>query len=93
MLKVYQAVVERLLLTIAEEEDLRLQGSSAIVVNEDSTVWPPWPWPPWDGDDGDDDDHDGDKDKTPADRTRRTHKLAKKVVKFERKLAKASLDL
>jgi endothelin-converting enzyme len=91
VLKVYQAVVERLLLTIAEgEEALRLNESPAIVVNEDSTVWPPWPWPPWGDDDGDD---DGDKDKAPVNRTHRAHKLAKKVVKLERKIAKASLDL
>lgn len=53
-------------------------------------MWPPWPWPPWDGDDdggGDDDD----KDKPHKHRDIR--KLAEKVVDFEGKMAKASLDL
>ena len=55
----------------------------------DDHVWPPWPWPPWD-----EDDHDGDDDgKKPVNWTERAHKLARKVVEFERELAKASLDL
>ena len=47
-------------------------------------VWPPWPWPPW----GDDD--DGDKPEDPKDRA---HRLAKGIIKFEKEIAKASLDL
>lgn len=47
--------------------------------------WPPWPFPPWDGDDGDKDD----KKPKPINYT----KLAKSIVKFEKKIANASLDL
>lgn len=53
------------------------------------TVWPPWPWPPWDGDDDGGDGGGGDK----PPKHRDNHKLAEKVVDFERKMAKASLDL
>ena len=49
--------------------------------------WPPWPWPPW----GDDD--SGDEHKKPLNKTERSKILAKNVVKFEKKIAKASLDL
>ena len=49
-------------------------------------VWPPWPWPPW----GDDDD---DKDKPGPNKTERARILAGKVVRFETRIADASLDL
>ncbi len=77
------------------EEDDRLRESARehqrlqlVNQGEDGSdnVWPPWPWPPW-GEEG-----DGDKDE-PVNQTERAHKLAKKVVKFESKIAKASLDL
>lgn len=59
-----------------------------LINDEDANVWPPWPWPPWGGDDDDDD--EGDK---PHNRTLEIQQLAREVVKFERKLAQASLDL
>lgn len=56
---------------------------------EKQKVWPPWPWPPWG-----DDDHDGHHgDKSPLNKTERALKLAKQVVKFEKRIADASLDL
>ena len=93
----YRVVVERLLVTLADAEGSETQqkhslrrGSPALVSNEDSITWPPWPWPPWD-EDGDDDEDDGSGE--PINKTIGAHELAKKVVKFERKLAQASLDL
>ena len=72
------------------EDDRKPQGNTAeLTVQDDENVWPPWPWPPWDEDDHD---HDDDHDK-PGNWTRKARKLAREVVKFERRLAKASLDL
>ncbi|EEB94648.1 hypothetical protein MPER_06503, partial [Moniliophthora perniciosa FA553] len=53
--KVYQDVVEKLLLAVTgDEEDYEAKpvskSSKSMVVQTDST-WPPWPWPPWGGDD------------------------------------------
>lgn len=86
----YKDVLERLLLTLAEEEDILKQKALANLVSNEETAhyWPPWPWPPW----GDDDDGD-DGEKDPINQTERAHKLAKKVLKFESQLANASLDL
>ena len=50
-------------------------------------MWPPWPWPPW----GDDDDDK--QKKNPKNKTEKAYKLAKKVLRFEKKIADASLDL
>ncbi|KAH8106762.1 Metalloprotease [Cristinia sonorae] len=91
----YRSVLERLLLTLHEEETTESETEAAspkLVIHEERLrVWPPWPWPPWDGDDGDKDgDHDDDK---PVNRTEEAHKLAKRIVKFEKKIAAASLDL
>jgi endothelin-converting enzyme len=80
-----------LLLALSEEAEIKKARQLADVVlinNEDANVWPPWPWPPWGGDDDDND--GGDK---PHNRTLEIQKLAREVVKFERKLAQASLDL
>jgi endothelin-converting enzyme len=87
--KIYTNVLGRLLVALADEDDaLKLKAQTpSFAENGDSNVWPPWPWPPWGGN-GDDDD-----DKKPVNRTEQAYKLAKKVVKFERKIAKASLDL
>lgn len=65
-------------------------STDALVVEtvEKMKFWPPWPWPPWDGDDDDDD--DGGK---PENKTERAYRLAKDVVKFEKRIANASLDL
>ncbi|KAJ6608579.1 hypothetical protein B0H10DRAFT_2166528 [Mycena sp. CBHHK59/15] len=85
ILDVYQSVVERLLLTLSEEEEkLQQRANSRLVDNGDANVWPDWPWPPW-GDDGDDDEEK-------PNRTEIAHKLAKQVLKFETRLADASLD-
>ncbi|THH29635.1 hypothetical protein EUX98_g4545 [Antrodiella citrinella] len=88
----YRNVLERLLLTLHEEEDAEstvMESVPGLVVHEERLrVWPPWPWPPWDGDDGDKDD-----DKKPINRTEEAHKLAKRIIKFEKKIANASLDL
>ena len=75
-----------------QQENLLRKDSPVLVGNKDSYTWPPWPWPPWEGDgDGDDDEDDGDDN--PINKTLGAHELAKKIVKFERKLAQASLDL
>ena len=87
----FQNVIEILLYVLTESEgsEKTVQTKPTfVVVNEDANVWPPWPWPPW----GDDDD-DPDMPKDPTDRRRRAHRLAKQVVRLERRLAKASLDL
>lgn len=86
-------------MTLADAEDNASQqeirrDSPVLVSNEDSDNWPPWPWPPWEGDDDDDDDDDEDDGSGKrVNKTLRAHELAKKIVKFERKLAQASLDL
>jgi endothelin-converting enzyme len=54
-------------------------------------MWPPWPWPPWDGDDDGGGNGGGGEDEPP--KRRDMHGLAKKVIEFESKIAKASLDL
>ena len=88
----YREVLERLLLTLDDEEDklqsadVKLEQNPGLVVHEERLrVWPPWPWPPW----GDDDDGE---DK-PENRTTRAKKLSKAVIEFEKKIANASLDL
>ncbi|TFK42726.1 hypothetical protein BDQ12DRAFT_676709 [Crucibulum laeve] len=90
--KAYKNVVERLLLLFIDddEEYAALARSTVLTDNKEATIWPPWPWPPWGGDDGDD---DGGDNKKHLNKSERAHKLAKKVVKFERQLAQASLDL
>ncbi|PPQ78520.1 hypothetical protein CVT25_011792 [Psilocybe cyanescens] len=91
VLEVYRDVLERFLITLTKEEEEKeviepSKPTSILTTNEDANVWPPWPWPPWGGDD------DGEKGK-PVNRTLEAQKLAKKVVKFETKIAQASLDL
>ncbi|KAF9567593.1 zincin [Agrocybe pediades] len=89
----YEEVLGRLLDIFSkddEEEDGIKESSQttrAFTDNDDANVWPPFPWPPWGGDD----DHDGGK--KPVNRTEEAYKLAKKVVKFEGRLANSSLDL
>ena len=85
MREVYGSVLERLLIIHYEGEG-KEHNSQFVVNSEDSVnVWPPWPWPPW-GDDGDD--NDG-----PKHGPKNATELAKEVVEFEWKLARASLDL
>lgn len=89
--EVYQSTIERLLLTLIEEEESmrsKFKSDPSPLVNQAETVWPPWPWPPW----GEEDD-DKDGGKKPANQTERARELAKKVVKFEARIANASLDL
>ncbi|KAJ7871420.1 hypothetical protein B0H14DRAFT_2724026 [Mycena olivaceomarginata] len=74
----------RLLLTLSEEEE-KLQQHPTPTLVDNSQVWPSWPWPPWDGPDDDD---EGEK----PNRTEAAHKLAKQVIKFETRLANATLD-
>ncbi|KAH9901083.1 Metalloprotease [Cubamyces lactineus] len=84
----YQTVLERLLYTLDDEDEERLETDkpSGLVVHEERLrVWPPWPWPPW-GDDGNNDDK-------PLNRSERAKKHAKEIVEFEKKIANASLDL
>ncbi|KAJ7090282.1 hypothetical protein B0H15DRAFT_948792 [Mycena belliarum] len=83
ILDVYQSVVERLLFTLAEEEE-KLQKLPPPTLVDSTKLWPSWPWPPW----GDDDDDD----KPKPNRSEAAHNMAKQVVQFESKLANASLD-
>ncbi|KAF5373184.1 hypothetical protein D9758_001653 [Tetrapyrgos nigripes] len=89
--EMYQDVLTRLILSVAEAEEKTLRQkeemSTLSFTAQSENVWPPWPWPPWggDGDDGDDD--------KPENQTVKAYKLAKKVLQFETKLADASLDL
>ena len=83
MREVYRNTLTRLLIVHygGDEEN----KSQFLVNNEDSViVFPPSPWPPW----GDDDDDDG-----PKHDPKNATELAKLVVEFEWKLARASLDL
>ncbi|KAH9043209.1 Metalloprotease [Lactarius pseudohatsudake] len=85
MREVYGSVLERLLI-VHYDGGGEEHKPPFLVNNEDSVnVWPPWPWPPW-GDDGDDDDG-------PKHGPKNATELAEEVVKFEWKLARASLDL
>ncbi|KAI0006055.1 Metalloprotease [Russula compacta] len=86
MREIYASVLERLLIVHYETEKEKRQLPQVLVNNEDSmNTWPPFPWPPWGDDDGDGD--------GPKDRQKNATELAKEVVKFEWKLARASLDL
>ena len=93
--ELYRHVLERLLLTLDDDEDtktLDVKDATApgLVIHEERLrVWPPWPWPPWDGDG---DDKDG-EDKKPLNRTEEAYKLSTNIVKLEKKIANASLDL
>ncbi|KAI0720938.1 metalloprotease [Cerioporus squamosus] len=91
VVELYRNVLERLLLTLDNEDDklystdVKPEQNPGLVVHEERLrVWPPWPWPPW----GDDD--DGDK---PENRSQRAKKLSKAIIEFEKKIANASLDL
>lgn len=63
-------------------------GTHETVKVQETNVWPPWPWPPWD-EDGD----DKGGDKKPMNNTERARKLSRQIVKLEKRLAEASLDL
>lgn len=98
ILSVYQNVIERLLVTLGDDEAMHMKDhpgehSHRILQTEQSEdaehVWPPWPWPPWDGE-GDEDD---DTRKPADDPLLRARELARKVVKFESEIADATLDL
>jgi len=91
----YQEVLERLLVTLSEEEEYvdghevhRLR-SSETVYQERLRVWPPWPWPPWGGDD----DGDGHDDEPEPMDPEKAHVIAKNIIAFEKSIANASLDL
>ncbi|EPT06082.1 Metalloprotease [Fomitopsis schrenkii] len=96
--ELYQEVLERLLVTLSQEEEyvdatkvpVTTSGEEPVY-QERLRVWPPWPWPPWGGDD--DGDHDGgDHDSGPMD-PEKAHKVAKNIIKFEKAIADVSLDL
>ncbi|KAH7929791.1 zincin [Leucogyrophana mollusca] len=101
ILDTYQKVIERLLITLyddqglmSSEKDASLPKHAPMVIQAEQTedsdhVWPPWPWPPWDGDD----DQHRDSPKPPRDPLQRAHELAKQVVDFETEIAEATLDL
>ncbi|KAJ6500490.1 hypothetical protein C8R45DRAFT_70983 [Mycena sanguinolenta] len=82
IVQVYQGVVERLLFTLSEEEE-KLQQNPTPSFTENDRTWPSWPWPPWDTPE--------DEEEKPN-RTETAHKLAKQVVKFETRIANATLD-
>ncbi|KAI0727183.1 metalloprotease [Fomitopsis betulina] len=95
--ELYQEVLERLLVTLSKEEEYidAIKGPVTTsdeepVYQERLRVWPPWPWPPWGGDD--DGDHDGDDGSGPMD-PEKAHKVAKNIIKLEKAIADASLDL
>jgi endothelin-converting enzyme len=81
---IYTDVVKRLLIALDDgEQSLAPEPvSSPLMTQDEDNTWPPWPWPPWGGD-------NEDSDSKPVD----FDKLAKSVVRFETKLANASLDL
>ncbi|RDX56605.1 Metalloprotease [Lentinus brumalis] len=89
VVELYRDVLERLLLTLDDEDDsmdVKPAQEPGLVVHEERLrVWPPWPWPPW----GDDDDG-GEK---PENRSQRAKKLSTAIIEFEKKIANASLDL
>ncbi|TFK76595.1 zincin [Pluteus cervinus] len=91
---VYQSVIQRLLYTLDEDANLTPEDE-LLINNADSQTWPPWPWPPWDGDEDEPGDGGGDGPggEKPSNRTKRARKLAEKVIKLEKRLADASLDL
>ena len=92
-MELYRQVLERLLIATDEDDDelqsdeTQSEGDSGLTVQEERLrVWPPWPWPPWGG--------DGDDGKKPKlNKTERAHQLSKNIIKLERKIANASLDL
>jgi endothelin-converting enzyme len=87
--EMYRRVLERLIVSLTEEESKFMQKKRDALVNQAESVWPPWPWPPWGDDDG-----GGDEDEDPKpNRTVDAHKLAEKVLQLESKIAAVSLDL
>ena len=87
----YRDVLERLLLSLDDEDEkfdglvVEIEESSGLTIHEERLrVWPPWPWPPWGGDEDDGE---------PESREERAHRLAKSIIKFEKEIAEASLDL
>ncbi|KAF9233936.1 hypothetical protein BU15DRAFT_90170 [Melanogaster broomeanus] len=99
ILSVYRDVIERLLVSLRDDEVMgvveRSTEHSPIILQTEELedkerVWPPWPWPPWDGEGDDESDDDR---KPPKDPFLRAHELAQQVIKFEAEIADATLDL
>ena len=89
-MKLYQSTLARVLEALDDSpKDLELRESE-MDTEEKQKVWPPWPWPPWGDDDKGDHNEPG---KHPLNKTERARELAKNVVKFEKRIANASLDL
>lgn len=96
MLSVYQDVIERLLVTLRDDEVMDMTDLSSERLHiqteqleKEERIWPPWPWPPWDGED---DDEDDDSRKPAHDPFLKAHELAREVIKFESEIADATLD-
>lgn len=93
--EIYQDVIEKLLLSLAEDDDDDELSIPQPLVAQDtaktSGLWPPWPWPPWD--DPEDDEPIPGIPKPKPDPKERAKQLAKGVLEFESDIAKASLDL
>lgn len=90
-MKLYKETLAKVLEALDDTPDKPAHPHSELVSNTDEKqkAWPPWPWPPWG-----DDDHDGHDDKKGRlNKTERARELGKKVVKFEKRIANASLDL
>lgn len=88
MREIYANVIERLLIVHYQGEDKEHEYQLFVNTEDSVSSWPPIPWPPRGGDGEDDDDDDG-----PKHGPKNATELAEGVVKFERKLAGASLDL
>ena len=88
----YQETLAKFIEALDEtpERSVEKELEPASDTEEKQKVWPPWPWPPW-GDDDNDGHHGGDGQ--PGNKSERAQELAKKVVKFEKQIANASLDL
>lgn len=98
MLSVYQDVIERLLVSLRDDEVAGMMNKQSGTLHsiiqtaqleDEERVWPPWPWPPWDGEEDDDDD---DTRKPTDDPFLRARELARQIVRFESEIAEATLD-
>ncbi|KAG9318324.1 Metalloprotease [Chiua virens] len=100
VLSIYQDVIEKLLVTLRDDEVVDVlnmpngRPNSMLQtgqLEDEERVWPPWPWPPWDREE---DGKDGDDDtRQTEDPFRKARELARGVVKFESEVAAATLDL
>ncbi|KAI5123330.1 hypothetical protein M0805_001755 [Coniferiporia weirii] len=87
----YRETLAHMLLSLDSDDKEYIAPQDVIDhdTEEKVKVWPPWPWPPW----GDDDDNNDDDKGPPNKDKERANALAREVVRFERRIADASLDL